>query len=50
MLEISAGVEGLNVKASELSGNYSALSQTVEGFKTEVQETVSSQNERISTA
>ena len=50
MLEISAGVDGLNVKASELSGNYSALSQTVEGFKTEVQETVSSQNERISTA
>lgn len=50
MLEISAGVEGLNVKASELSGNYSELSQTVEGFKTEVQETVSSQNERISTA
>lgn len=50
MLEISAGVEGLNVKASELSGNYSALSQTVEGFKTEVQETVSSQNEKISTA
>lgn len=50
MLEISAGVEGLNVKASELSGNYSALSQTVEGFKTEVQETVSSQNERISAA
>ena len=50
MLEISAGVEGLNVKASELSGNYSALSQTVEGFKTEVQETVSSQNKRISTA
>ena len=49
MLEISAGVEGLNVKASDLSGNYSALSQTVEGFKTEVQETVSSQNERIST-
>ena len=50
MLEISAGVDGLNVKASELSGNYSALSQTVEGFKTEVQETVSSQNERISAA
>lgn len=50
MLEISAGVEGLNVKASELSGNYSELSQTVEGFKTEVQEAVSSQNERISTA
>ena len=50
MLEISAGVDGLSVKASELSGNYSALSQTVEGFKTEVQETVSSQNERISTA
>lgn len=50
MLEISAGVDGLNVKASELSGNYSALSQTVEGFKTEVQNTVSSQNERISTA
>ena len=50
MLEISANVEGLNVKASELSGNYSALSQTVEGFKTEVQETVSSQNERISAA
>ena len=50
MLEISAGVEGLKVTASELSGNYSALSQTVEGFKTEVQETVSSQNERISTA
>lgn len=50
MLEISAGVEGLNVKASELSGNYSELSQTVEGFKTEVQNTVSSQNERISTA
>lgn len=50
MLEISAGVKGLNVKASELSGNYSALSQTVEGFKTEVQETVSSQNERISAA
>ena len=50
MLEISAGVEGLNVKASELSGNYSALSQTVEGFKTEVQETVSSQNEKISAA
>lgn len=49
MLEISAGVEGLNVKASELSGNYSELSQTVEGFKTEVQETVSSQNEKIST-
>lgn len=50
MLEISTGVDGLNVKASELSGNYSALSQTVEGFKTEVQETVSSQNERISAA
>ena len=50
MLEISAGVDGLNVKASELSGNYSALSQTVEGFKTEVQETVSSQNEKISAA
>ncbi len=50
MLEISAGVDGLNVMASELSGNYSALSQTVEGFKTEVQETVSSQNERISAA
>lgn len=50
MLEISAGVKGLNVKASELSGNYSELKQTVEGFKTEVQETVSSQNERISTA
>ena len=50
MLEISAGVDGLTVKTSELSGNYSALSQTVEGFKTEVQETVSSQNERISTA
>ncbi|MCI6247361.1 gp58-like family protein [bacterium] len=50
MLEISAGVDGLSVKASELSGNYSELSQTVEGFKTEVQNTVSSQNERISTA
>ena len=49
MLEISAGVDGLNVKASELSGNYSELSQTVEGFKTEVQNTVSSQNEKIST-
>lgn len=50
MLEIKTSVDGLEVKASELSGNYSALSQTVEGFKTEVQETVSSQNERISTA
>ena len=50
MLEISAGVDGLSVKASELAGNYSALSQTVEGFKAEVQNTVSSQNERISTA
>lgn len=50
MLEISAGVDGLNVKASELDGNYSALSQTVEGFKTEVQETVSRQNEKISAA
>ncbi|MDY5325622.1 MAG: hypothetical protein SPH42_02045, partial [Gemmiger sp.] len=49
MLEISAGVDGLSVKASELSGNYSELSQTVEGFKTEVQNTVSSQNEKIST-
>lgn len=32
MLEISADIDGLNIKASELSGNYSALEQKVDGF------------------
>ena len=32
MLEISADTDGLNIKASELSGNYSALEQKVDGF------------------
>ena len=36
MLEISAGVDGLNVKASELAGSYSELKQTVDGLSVEV--------------
>lgn len=32
MLEITADIDGLNIKASELSGNYSALEQKVDGF------------------
>ncbi|MDD6319609.1 MAG: hypothetical protein PUA63_01940 [Oscillospiraceae bacterium] len=32
MLEIAADIDGLNIKASELSGNYSALEQKVDGF------------------
>lgn len=32
MLEIAADIDGLNIKASELSGNYSELSQKVDGF------------------
>lgn len=39
MLEISASVDGLNVKASELSGDYAQLSLTVDGLETRVEDT-----------
>lgn len=36
MLEIQTGVDGLKVKASELSGSYTALKATVDGLRAEV--------------
>lgn len=39
MLEISASVDGLTVKASELAGNYAQLSLTVDGLESRVEDT-----------
>lgn len=38
MLELTMGVDGLKTTASELSGRYTALEQTVEGFRLEATE------------
>ena len=36
MLELQLGIDGLNVKASELQGDYAQLSVAVDGIQTEV--------------